>query len=99
MSVWGRGKKGRLNTLKDSKMPSTGLSGPYALNAATIDKMVTKTSPGAYALGEVNSKNTFIVKYVGRSDTDLKARLQTHASAAAYPTFKADYFGSPKAAF
>jgi len=77
-------------------MPQTGLNGPYALDNETIDRVVTRTSPGAYALGYVEN-NSFYVQYVGRSDDNINQRLKQHVGE--YPRFKFDYFGSPKAAF
>jgi hypothetical protein len=78
-------------------MASSGLSGPYALNDATIDKVVTKTSAGAYALGKVGANDTFHISYVGRSDGDVNKRLHDHVGK--YSQFKCDYFGSAKSAF
>ena len=77
-------------------MPSTNLPGPFALTGAEIDRLVTKVSPGAYALGRLNS-NTFYVDRVGRSDVNLNKRLRDYVGQ--YPYFKADYFPSAKAAF
>lgn len=78
-------------------MANTGLSGPYKLDTATIDKTVTKKSVGAYALDTGTDQATFYVHYVGRSDTDVAARLKQHVGN--YARFKFDYFSSPKAAF
>ncbi len=81
-------------------MPSTGLKGSYVLNVETIDKVVTRTSAGAYALGKqkkTKDKKTFIISYVGRSDDDINNRLKKWVGK--YPRFKFDYYGSPKAAF
>ncbi len=75
---------------------STGLLGSYTLNAETVDKKVTRTSPGAYALGKLR-ETTFIVKYIGRSDTDVNSRLKDWIGK--YPYFKFIYYGSAKAAF
>ena len=58
-------------------MASLNMNGPYPLNDTEINKQVTKKSPGNYGLGHINEKNTFIVKYVGRSDTDVNDRLHT----------------------
>ncbi len=77
-------------------MPITGLKGPYTLDNETIDRVVTRTSPGAYALGSVRN-NTFYVRYVGRSDNDINARLKGWVGK--YPKFKYEYYNSPKAAF
>ena len=77
-------------------MPNSGLSGPYSLTKQSIDKNVTRTSPGAYALGKT-SANTFHISYVGRSDDDVADRLQDHVGN--YDQFKYGYFDSAKAAF
>ena len=81
-------------------MPSTGLSiGPYGLSTKNIDVAVVRTSPGAYALGRMNTAGEFVVEYVGRSDDDVNARLKTHAATGKYSAFKADYTATMKAAF
>ena len=79
-------------------MPTTGLKGPYSLDTKTIDKVVTKKSAGAYALGYLNKEGLFVPKYVGRSDTDINKRLKDWVGSK-YSKFKFDYYGSPKAAF
>ncbi len=79
-------------------MASTGLSGPYTLSGDKILATVTSNgNPGAYALGRTNSANTFIVSYVGRSDTDIAARLQDWVGS--YEQFKFGYFSTAEAAF
>jgi len=78
-------------------MPATGLKGPFVLDNETIDKEVTRTSSGAYALGKVGD-NTFYVSYVGRSDDDLNGRLKNWVGKK-YSSFKFEYYASPKAAF
>lgn len=77
-------------------MASLGMNGPYDLTNDQIDKQVTKTSPGNYALGYSEDK-TFFVKYVGRSDTDLNGRLKDRVGE--YKRFKYSYATSSKAAF
>ena len=57
-------------------MPSLEMRGFYELKTKKIDDVVTNISPGNYALGYVQEKKTFIVKYVGRSDTDVNDRLK-----------------------
>ena len=49
------------------------MNGSYPLSHETIDEMVSRTSPGNYALGYMNG-TTFMVFYVGRSDSDVKRR-------------------------
>jgi hypothetical protein len=55
-------------------MGSLEMKGCYPLSHETIDQMVTRTSPGNYALGYMDG-TTFMVFYVGRSDSDVKRRL------------------------
>ena len=51
-----------------------GLSGSHPLNDQVIDELLTRTSPGNYALGFMVDA-AFIVFYVGRSDSDVRHRL------------------------
>lgn len=77
-------------------MATLNMEGPFELTTEIIGKEVTQTSAGNYALG--NSENgTFYVKYVGRSDSDVKGRL--NAWIGKYRQFKFSYGSSPKAAF
>lgn len=79
-------------------MASLNMQGPYDLTTSKVDEVVTRTSPGNYALGHVNTDNVFIVKYVGRSDTDLNRELKARSNST-YKKFKYSYATSPKAAF
>ena len=78
-------------------MASTGLHGPHPLTVEGIDAAVKGTGPGAYALGRTGQDDTFYISYVGRSDTDLNARLKQWAGK--YSKFKYGFLDSPKAAF
>jgi hypothetical protein len=78
-------------------MPVSGLRGPYSLTSTGVASAVTHVSAGCYALGKTID-GTFNIYYVGRSDSDVAARLQQHITKW-YPHFKFDYFASPKAAF
>ena len=78
-------------------MANLDMQGPYPLNRERINEVVTRTSPGNYALGR-SDDDTFYVKYVGRADSDVKARLKEHLSDG-YSHFKFSYATSPKAAF
>ena len=69
----------------------------YIFTATKIDEVVTRKSPGNYALGYTDDKGTFIVQYVGRSDTDLNQELK--ARLAQYKKFKYSYASSSKDAF
>ena len=56
-------------------MPSTGLKGPYVLNWANVDNEVL-AGVGVYALGNLNMRREFVVRYVGRSDGDLSVWIR-----------------------
>ncbi len=76
------------------------MSGPYDLTSKTIDSKISKTQAGNYALGTMGSgqkANTFLVGYVGRSDTDVAERLKDHVDT--YEKFMFSYASSVKAAF
>lgn len=77
-------------------MASLNMNGFYDLTDKEIDKQVTKTSAGNYALGHVDN-NKFIVEYVGRSDNNLNERLKKWVGS--YEKFKYSYASSPKSAF
>ncbi len=55
-------------------MPSLGMKGPYAFNHAQINLTVRHKGPGNFALGYLK-ENQFIVRYLGRSDTNLVKEL------------------------
>ncbi len=78
-------------------MATLDMQGSYPLTNESIDKNVEKGRIGNYALGDVDQKNVFIVKYVGRSDVDLNKRLKDHVGS--YPQFKFSYAASAKEAY
>jgi hypothetical protein len=57
------------------------MSGSFPLDDAMIDETVSRTSPGNYALGYLDG-DTFLVFYVGRSDSDVRSRLHEWVGAA-----------------
>jgi len=63
-------------------MTSLGMNGPYPLTAEAIDEQVTRRAPGNYALGYLDGE-TFMVFYVGRSDSDVRRSLRAWVGAAA----------------
>lgn len=71
------------------------MEGPYALTNSNIDDKVTKKSPGVY---ELFKSYDGPVRYVGRSDDDLNARLKQWVGKG-YSYFKFEYCSSSKAAF
>ncbi len=80
-------------------MASLEMNGPYTLDVKTIDEKITKTSPGNYALGSKSERGTFLVGYVGRSDSDLGARLKSWVGETTKPLFRFSYSSSAKTAF
>lgn len=80
-------------------MAKLNMEGPFSLDSDTVTEKVTKTSAGNYALGRKNDEGTFLVGYVGRSDSDVKDRLLHWADNSNRPLFKFSYASSPKAAF
>ncbi|MEA5215293.1 hypothetical protein [Enterobacter cloacae] len=78
---------------------SLNMKGSYPFTREEIDKQITSTSAGNYALGYLN-KGVFMVCYVGRSDSDVNARLKSHIGN--HPNcdrFKYSYATSAKAAY
>ncbi len=81
-------------------MASTGMNGPFALTRVCINEVVTKISAGVYALGYVNQAGNFVIRYIGRSDSNLNERLNQWVDAKKeYLQFKAEYSLSAVAAF
>lgn len=80
-------------------MASLNMNGPYNLGDNEIDKQITKTSSGNYALGYSKEDGTFIVCYVGRADSDINNRLKSWVGETSHSQFKYSYATSKKAAF
>lgn len=78
-------------------MASLDMQGPFDLTDKEINRLITTTSAGNYALGSVDAGGVFRVGYIGRSDTDLNARLKSHVGT--YSKFKFSLATSAKAAF
>lgn len=78
-------------------MASLRMKGSYDYSSEKIDEVVTRTSPGNYGLGHLKD-GTFIVQYVGRSDTNVNQELKVKLDSK-YKKFKYSYATSPKAAF
>jgi hypothetical protein len=79
------------------------MNGSFALTHETIDEVLSRTSPGNYALGYQDGA-TFLVFYVGRSDSDVRARLHEwvdapSASGRTAPRACAPWFADRSATF
>lgn len=79
-----------------STKSKSGLHGSFSLNDQTINEEVDSGSAGVYALGYLRGK-TFIIQHIGRSGTDVNARLKEYIGK--YDRFKFDTSDSPHAAF
>ena len=76
-------------------MESLEMSGSYSLSREAIDQVMSRKSPGNYALGYMVD-DTFDVFYVGRSDSDVKQRLHEWIDV---PSRSETYASSGKAAW
>jgi hypothetical protein len=80
-------------------MPSLDMSGPFDFTSQETDRHVEPKRIGNYALGNMKDDGTtFLVKYVGRSDTDLNVELKARLDKP-YRKFKFSYAGSVREAF
>lgn len=71
----------------------------YKMDAETISKLIDDNIIGNYALGFITPNNSFVVKYVGRSE-DLKKRLLGHLNdESKYSYFKFSLATSIKEAY
>ena len=80
-------------------MAELNMQGSFNLDEDTIDEKVTKTSAGNYALGRKDDEGTFLVSYVGRSDSDVNDRLKYWIENSKRPLFNFSYAPSAKAAY
>ena len=71
------------------------MKGPYVLSEDEVSRRVDASKMGYYALLNRND----VVKYVGRSDSDLRDRLMSHARLGKYAKFKFEYETSQRLNF
>ena len=57
-------------------MASLNMGISYALTKEEIEHLVGENRIGNYAFGYLNDVGRFVVRYVGRSDTDLNDRIK-----------------------
>ena len=79
-------------------MPSLNMEGAFPFTSREVDLRITRHQAGNYALGYIDEHSVFRVQYVGRSDSDVNARIKNHLREG-YESFKFSYATSPKAAF
>lgn len=56
-------------------MPSLGMRGPYDLTTDKIKEVVRDYVPGVFAVGYTKESGAFVVRYIGRSDKDVREEL------------------------
>ena len=74
------------------------IEGPYELTQKNIDEAVGETHPGVYQLGSL-FQDSFFLRYIGRSDTDVRETLKSWVGCDRYSHFRFRYSSSPPAAF
>lgn len=87
-------------------MATLDMGRSYELTSSNVDKYVESGRIGNYAFGYMKDNN-FCVKYVGRSDNDLRSRIKdrihinpkTKVESAEYEMFKFSYAKTVKEAF
>jgi hypothetical protein len=85
---------------KVAESPRLDMKGSYELTAEEVERIVDDGRIGNYALGHRSSEEkSFIVDYVGRSDSDVKSRLLYWVENSKRPRFKYSYASSAKEAF
>jgi hypothetical protein len=63
----------------------------FCLDSSTVDNCVAECA-GAYALGRsLDANGTMIVRYIGRADDNVKARLKAHAIEGRFQYFAFTY--------
>jgi len=61
-------------------MPSLKMYGPYDLTPENIERYVKPYVPGVFAVGYMRENGTFVVRYIGRSDADVRSALRGQPS-------------------
>lgn len=81
-------------------MPSLDMGSNYHELKKEVIETLKDGLIGNYALGYMSANNSFVVHYVGRSDTDLKQRLLQHLDdTKVYPYFKFSVANTVKEAY
>jgi hypothetical protein len=56
------------------------MHGPYDLTSRKIDEVVKPYVPGVFATGYTRESGAFVVRYIGRADTDVRSELKAQES-------------------
>ena len=60
----------------------------YHFQAEVVDRVLVPGQPGNYVLGEKDEVGEFYPKFIGRSETDLRAELRSKVGVLNYGFFK-----------
>lgn len=86
-------------------MATLSMGRSYDLTYEEINNNIEDNRIGNYAFGYLNERGRFVVRYVGRSDTDLKTRIRHGVTdmeadpSCRYERFKFSYAVSPQEAY
>ena len=83
--------------MTQQELVGTGLRGPFALAADSIDEELVDDCPGAYALGFIDHFGRFSITFVGSAGESLKSELKARIGTA--PQFKFRHFALQSQAF
>lgn len=61
-------------------MPSLNMHGPHRLTPEEIDRVLPGVHPGNFAVGYRRDDGKFVVRYVGRADSNLNRTLKQQES-------------------
>ncbi|MFO7675334.1 MAG: hypothetical protein R6X12_03340 [bacterium] len=74
------------------------MKGPYRLSPEELNRVLPRPHPGNFAIGYRRDDGRFVVRYVGRSDSDLNRTLREQETDGS-TWFAWSYAPSEKAAF
>ena len=86
-------------------MATLSMGRSYELTYDEINRNIGDNRIGNYAFGYINERGFFVVRYVGRSDSDLKTRIKhgitdmENAPTCRYERFKFSYAETAKEAY
>lgn len=79
-------------------MMNFGLSKPFPLDPATVERIIKLKAAGNFALGKLNDSGEFVAEYVGWSGSDIKSEIVAMLNSG-YTAFEYSYALTPKDAF
>lgn len=84
-------------------MKDLNMNGPFELKDEVVDAKLNKSwKNGNYAFGRINEKGSFLIDYIGRSDTNLCNEIKSRKTDPKFKNcthFEFSYAASEKEAF